>query len=78
MNKKIKIRVTAKSSRNRIKYDKCENGEQLMRVYVTSVPEDGKANKEVIKLLSKELKIPKSSIKIIKGKTCKDKIIEIT
>ena len=39
-----------------------------------SSPEDGKANKELIKLLSKYFKV---EAKIIKGKTSKNKLVKI-
>ena len=42
---------------------------QYLRISVVSVPEKGKANKEVIKFLSKELKIAKSLIEVISGET---------
>ena len=47
----------------------------LVRVDVTVAPEDGKANKQVIKLLAKELRMPKSALTIKHGCTNRDKII---
>lgn len=44
------------------------------KVYLKNSPEDGKANKELIKLLSKEFK---DEVKIIRGKTSKNKRIKI-
>ena len=44
-------------------------GREFLRILVSCVPEKGKANKEVIKLLSKELKIPKSAFSIEVGET---------
>ncbi len=44
-------------------------GKEFLRVLVSCVPEKGKANKEVIKLLSKELKLPKSAFSIEAGET---------
>lgn len=67
------IRVTPKAAANRIKTE--DDG--TIRVYVNTTPEDGKANKKVIELLSKEFKIPKSSLEIIKGHKSKDKIISV-
>lgn len=67
------IRVTPKAAANRIKIE--DDG--TIRVYVTKAPEDGKANKKVIELLSKEFKIPKSSLEIIKGHKNKDKLIAV-
>lgn len=69
----ITVRVTPKAAANRIKYE--DDGS--IRIYVTTLPEDGKANKKVIELLAKEFKIPKSSLEIIKGQKSKDKIIVI-
>jgi len=43
----------------------------------TAVPEKGKANKKVIEIISKYLKIPKSRIRILKGETSKEKLIKI-
>ncbi len=44
---------------------------------MTAVPEDGKANKALIALLSKTVKIPKSSIKFISGETSRKKILRL-
>lgn len=52
-------------------------GKVHLRVFVTAVPEDGKANQALIKLIAKTLKLPKSSLMIISGHTCRRKIVEI-
>jgi len=44
-------------------------GEAFLKINVISVPEKGKANKELLDFLSKMLDIAKSSIKIISGET---------
>ncbi|MDD2907084.1 MAG: DUF167 domain-containing protein [Candidatus Gracilibacteria bacterium] len=41
------------------------------------IPENGKVNLEIIKFLSKELKISKDNIKIISGGTSRIKLIKI-
>ncbi len=74
---RLQVRVTPKASSNRIKVEYQEDGSQLIRVYVTTVPEDGKANKAVIKLLAKELGIAKSAFTITVGLTNRNKIIRI-
>lgn len=48
-----------------------------IKVYTKAVPVDGKANKEVIKLLSEALKVSKSKIRIVKGEASNKKIIEV-
>lgn len=72
------IRVTPKASANRIKVETDEGGQSVIRVYVACVPEDGKANKAVIDLLAKELKIPKSSLAVIRGETSREKVISVS
>ena len=49
----------------------------ILRVYTNAAPTDGAANAAVIKMLSKHYDVPKSSIKIIRGVTSHDKVIEI-
>ncbi len=46
-----------------------EKGIKYLKAYVTTAPEKGKANKELIKMLSKKLKTPKNTISIISGET---------
>jgi uncharacterized protein YggU (UPF0235/DUF167 family) len=54
----VQVRVTPNASSARIVPDYDEDGALSLRVYVTTQPEDGKANKAVIALLSKTLKRP--------------------
>lgn len=74
---RLNVRVTPRASSNRIKVDYQEDGTQLIRVYVTAPPEDGKANKAVIKLLAQELGVPKSALIITHGLTDRNKIIQV-
>ena len=68
----IALRVTPKASRNRI------TGEaDQIRVDVTTVPEDGKANAAVQKLLAKALGLPKTRLRLIRGQTSRDKVFEV-
>ena len=46
-------------------------------VYLRSKPHDGEANDALIKLLAKHFKVPKTSIKILRGAKSRIKIIEI-
>ncbi|MCF6277001.1 MAG: DUF167 domain-containing protein [Candidatus Magasanikbacteria bacterium] len=73
MKKFIKIKVIPKSSENKI--EKLEDGS--FKIKLTSPPINGKANEALIKLINKEWKIPKSKILIKKGKSGKNKLIEI-
>ncbi|AWI84480.1 hypothetical protein CEW88_12780 [Alloyangia pacifica] len=68
----LELRVTPKASRNEIREE-----EGQIRVYVTTVPENGKANEAVIKLLSKALGVPKSRLTLIRGATSRDKAFRV-
>lgn len=69
----INIRVIPNAKQNKI----VESDDNALRVYVTTVPEDNKANVAVIKLLAEYFNVSKSRIKVIKGITVRDKTILI-
>lgn len=66
----IKVKIVPNSSRNEIILE-----EEFIKVKVTAQPIENKANKALIEFLSKQFKLPKTSIQIIKGETSKDKTI---
>tara|TARA_R110002072_G_scaffold46410_8_gene128474 strand:- start:359 stop:631 length:273 start_codon:yes stop_codon:yes gene_type:complete len=76
---KISIRLIPNARQNKILGwdDNKAAGERVLKVQVTAIPEKGKANAALIKLLSKEWKISKSAIKIIRGETNNIKILAI-
>jgi uncharacterized protein (TIGR00251 family) len=51
--------------------------EGRLKIRVTVPPEEGKANRAVIELLAKALKVSKSSIRIKRGTTGRMKTLEI-
>jgi len=67
------VRVIPRSSKSKIvgEYD------GALKVKLSSQPVGGAANKELIKTLSKKLKIGKSNIEIVRGETSKAKRIKI-
>lgn len=67
------VKAMPKASKNTIKVDEQGN----IKVYVTDAPENGKANKAIINLIAKELKIAKSQLKLIRGETAKEKWFEL-
>ena len=72
--KKLTIKITPRSSKNEI-VGELPGG--IIKIKLKAPPVDGEANKELIKFLSREWKISKSNINILKGKTSRTKIIEI-
>lgn len=70
------VRLTPKASHTKIGEMALDaDGQAYLKVYVTAVPEDNKANKALIALLAKTFHIPKSSLYIISGLTDRRKII---
>ncbi len=68
----IKLKISPNASKNEI--IKSDDG---VKVKITAQPIDGKANKCLIEFLSKQFKIPKSSIEILRGETSKEKTLLI-
>ena len=68
----IAVRVTPNASRDRMVL---EDGE--IRVYVTVVPEGGKANEAVRRLLARALAVPKTALSLIRGATGRDKVFRL-
>jgi hypothetical protein len=74
----ISARITTKASSNRIgEIRKLPNGEEQLMVYVTTVPEDNKANEAMLRLLANHFKISTSSLTIIRGHTRRNKWVKI-
>ncbi|KEP71442.1 DUF167 domain-containing protein [Thioclava sp. BHET1] len=68
----IALRVTPKASRNAI-----VEGETGLRAYVTVVPEDGKANAAVQKMLAKNLGVARTRLTLIRGAQARDKVFRL-
>lgn len=66
----IKLKISPNASKNEI-----IKTDEMVKVKVTAQPIENKANKALIEFLSKNFKIPKSSIEIVKGETSKEKTI---
>ena len=75
---RIAVRLTPKASRNAIAgIAEAGQGEAVLKVMVTAVPEAGKANEALIKLLAKEWGVAKSSISLVAGATDRNKIVHV-
>ena len=74
----LTVRLTPKASHTKIgEVALGADGQLYVKVYVTAVPEDNKANKALIDLLAKTLKIPKSNLQIVSGKTDRRKVVRL-
>lgn len=69
---KIQIKVIVNAREESVEE---KNGVLVVRV--TKVPEKGKANEAVVKLLAKHFGVAKSQIKIVRGVAGRNKVVEI-
>jgi uncharacterized protein (TIGR00251 family) len=75
---RLVVRLTPNAGRNAVEgFETAADGETFLKARVTAVPENGKANKALILLISEALRLPKSSISIISGETARKKILRI-
>lgn len=72
LSKTFNIRVTPHAKQNKV-----VESDDVLRVYTTVAPENGRANAAVVELLSEYFDVPKSRIKILKGLTGRDKIVTV-
>ena len=54
------------------------NGLTVLKATVTQVPENGKANQALIKLLSKEWKLAKTTVGVLQGQTSRNKLLQLS
>jgi len=74
----VAVRLTPRGGSNKLQTVRTEaGGNARLWVAGTAPPEDGKANAALIRLLSKQLRIPKSDMEIISGATARNKMIRI-
>jgi uncharacterized protein (TIGR00251 family) len=70
---KITVLIKPRSSRNAV----LGIHDDALKIALTAPPVEGKANKSLIKFLSKTLHLPQSDIQIIKGAKSKKKVLLI-
>lgn len=71
MKKQVKVKPNAR------KQQLIQESDGSLTVYLKSLPVDGKANAELIQVLSKAFEVPKSAITIKLGLTSRQKLVEI-
>ena len=75
---RVSVRLTPKASRDRVLGPVAEaDGHVALKVQVTAVPEDGKANTALLRLLAKEWRLPRTALEIILGATDRRKVVLI-
>lgn len=72
-SKKIfNVRVTPHAKQNKVVTDG-----DVLRVYTTVAPENGRANMAVVELLADYFGVAKSKITVLRGQTSRTKIIAV-
>lgn len=71
----MRIVVHMRPGARRANVEKIADGQY--RVWVRAVPEKGKANAEMFGLLAGFFNVPKSSVRIVMGKTAREKLVEV-
>lgn len=59
------------------KQNKAVKEAERLKIYLTSPPVDGKANKALIKFLAEHFSVKRKQVKIIRGQKNRDKVVEI-
>lgn len=70
---RINVRVIPRAKLNRVEIQP----DGIVRVHTTTAPSDGKATADVIKMLAEHYNVPKTSIKLVRGATSRDKVFDI-
>ncbi|MBX5169413.1 MULTISPECIES: DUF167 domain-containing protein [unclassified Rhizobium] len=75
---RLAVRLTPNGGRDAIDGIEADGkGETHLKARVTAVPEKGKANKALIRLVAGSLRIPQTSVSLISGDTARKKILRI-
>jgi uncharacterized protein (TIGR00251 family) len=69
----VKVRPSAGKSQIIAELD-----DETIKIDLAAPAEKGKANEELIKLLAKELAVSRASIKIVAGKSNREKLVKIS
>lgn len=76
--KKISVYITPNAKKSEVIGEIVDLfGGKTLKVKVAAPPLEGKANKELINILSEYFDVPKSKISIIVGEKSRNKIVEI-
>ncbi len=74
----LPVRLTPNARQDRLDgWDIDADGQPVFRVRVRAVPENGKANAALVKLLAKQLGIGKTRLTITRGQTSRIKTVSI-
>ena len=71
---RLRLRVTPKSRADEIVGVRADGA---LQIRVSAAPEDGRANDAVLRLLSERLGLPRSAVRLLGGKSSRDKWVDL-
>ncbi len=71
----MKISVNVKPNAKQVKIERLNESHFLIRV--KEKPQEGKANRAVIKVLAEYFGIPQTDVALVKGQSSREKVFEI-
>lgn len=75
---RVALRVTPKAAQDRIQGLAADGaGRVRLKIAVRAVPEDGKANDSVLRLLAKAWQVPHSTLLLVAGQHNRSKLLQI-
>ena len=75
---RLAVRLTPRSSADRILgIARDDAGRAMLKVAVTAVPEDGRANAALVKLLARTLDLPRTTVSVVSGHTNRSKLVHL-
>jgi uncharacterized protein (TIGR00251 family) len=74
----LSLRLTPKSARDAVEgIETLSNGRSVLKARVRAVPEDGKANEALLRLLAKALDLPIRALSLSTGASGRTKVVRI-
>jgi uncharacterized protein YggU (UPF0235/DUF167 family) len=73
---RVAVRLAPKARRTRVDgVIATSDGGAALKVAVTAIPEGGKANEALVRLLAREWRLPKGAFEIVHGRTDRHKLL---
>ena len=73
----LHIKLAPKASANRVVVEAIDADMMYLKIYVTAVPENGRANEAMIALLAKHFRKPKVCFELIRGHKSQHKVVKV-
>lgn len=84
LSMKIPFKKTKRGVQVRVKVQPCSSKKgigdvagDVLKVYLTAPPVDGAANEQLVDVLCKALGVKKSSVRIARGLSSREKVVEV-